>query len=162
MSYAHHWLQGLRYCVVLFSLMSGDGFPWREGSALPLEPFSLSVWWCFWRCYSSFLANSSLPHKQMMNSPFGCEDCYRKRPVSKSIVKSICNQNSTFSDNFEQARWCPVCPLSHTCCPERRGSLLDPAQAAGMGVAGLACLRRVLINSQAYKGIDVSKTSHLF
>lgn len=39
---------------------------------------------------------------------------------------------------------------------------MDPAEAAGVGVAGLACVKRVLINSQAYEGIEVSKTSHIF
>lgn len=33
-----------------------------------------------------------------------------------------------------------------------KGSLLDPAEAAGMDVAGLACVKRALINSQPYEG----------
>lgn len=49
-----------------------------------------------------------------------------------------------------------------SCCPETMGSLLDPAEAAGIGMAGLACVERALINSQAYMGIWVSKMSQIF
>lgn len=38
-----------------------------------------------------------------------------------------------------------------------KGSLLDPAGAAGMDVEGLARVKRALINSQAYKGKEASK-----
>lgn len=65
---------------------------------------------------------------------------------------TICNQDSLSSCLLEQEKWCPARPLSRSCCPKRIGSLLDPAEAAGMGVAGLACVKRVLINSQACKG----------
>lgn len=53
-------------------------------------------------------------------------------------------------------------PSSQPCSPERRGSCLDLAEADGTGVAGRACVKRLLINSHAHKGIEVSRTSHIF
>lgn len=94
------------------------------------------------------------PHKQTRQR--------KDEPVLKypSIAKS--SLFATSGCLLEQGKWCPAHPLSEYCSPKRIWSLLDPAEAAWMGVAGLACVKRVLINSQAYKWIEVSKTSHIF
>lgn len=85
--YAHHWHQGLCYCVVLFSLMSSDGFPGRQGSAFPQEHFSLSLWWYF----GTLLLHANtcyLSNKLLINLVVVKTDVEVQGAVSKSLVKS--------------------------------------------------------------------------
>lgn len=119
-------------------------FPLEKGLCFPTGPLQSFIMRMFFSAVFPpilqillHLTNKLLIHLLVVKT--GTE---RDGPVLKSIVKSICNQDSPCSSLFEQARWCPVCPLSQSCCPERRVSHLDPAEAAGMGVAGLACAKK--------------------